>query len=308
MQREQQRAQNHRAGHHQHEELGDAALHDAEKRGEAEQHECKFAAGRQTERQPTAGALRSPESRPIARRTATLISMNPKVTPIRVSGISRTSCEIGRHSDRDEEQAEEQSLERLDVGLEFVAEFAVREQYAGQEGAQRQGQAHLAHEQRRGDDDQQAGCREGLGDAGCGDDPQHGAQYIAAADHDGSEHREEFERQPAPGTGGSGRATPNKGNRASAGSTAMSWNSRMLNAERPYWELSWPRSARSCRTRAVEDIERPKPMTNAAAFDCPKAKYAADAYRESGDHTCARPIRKCSCASPTGARAAARGR
>ena len=49
---------------------------------------------------------------------------------------------------RDEEQAQEQALERLDVGLEFVAEFAVGEQHAGQKGSQRQRQSDLADEQR----------------------------------------------------------------------------------------------------------------------------------------------------------------
>jgi hypothetical protein len=44
--------------------------------------------------------------------------------------------QVRRHADRDEEQAEEQAFERLDVGLEFVPEFAVGEQYSGEEGPQ----------------------------------------------------------------------------------------------------------------------------------------------------------------------------
>ena len=50
---------------------------------------------------------------------------------------------------RDEEQAQEQALEGLDVRLELVAEFAVGQQHAGQKSAQRQRQADLAHQQRR---------------------------------------------------------------------------------------------------------------------------------------------------------------
>ena len=146
---------------------------------------------------PRLAACESPESRPIARRTTTLISMNPKVTPIRASGISRTRPRLADIPDGDEEQAQEQSLEGFDVSLELVAEFAVREQHAGQKGAQRQGQAHLTHQQRGADDHQQAGRREGLGDARRGDDPQHRAQHITAADHDGPEHGDELERQPA---------------------------------------------------------------------------------------------------------------
>ena len=60
-------------------------------------------------------------------------------------------AQIGRHADGDEEQPEQQSLEGLDVGLEFVAKFAVREQHAGQKSAQRQRQAHLTHQQRGSD-------------------------------------------------------------------------------------------------------------------------------------------------------------
>jgi hypothetical protein len=63
----------------------------------------------------------------------------------------------------------------------------------------------LADEQRGSDDHQQARGREGFGDACRGDDPQHGAQHIAAADDDRCEHGDELERQPAARTGGSGR-------------------------------------------------------------------------------------------------------
>ena len=42
-----------------------------------------------------------------------------------------------RHADRDEEEAEQQALERLDIGLQLVAVFGFREQHAGHEGAER---------------------------------------------------------------------------------------------------------------------------------------------------------------------------
>ena len=46
--------------------------------------------------------------------------------------------------DRDEEQAQQQALERLDVGLELVAVLRVGQQHAGQERAQRHRQADHA--------------------------------------------------------------------------------------------------------------------------------------------------------------------
>ena len=49
----------------------------------------------------------------------------------------REQAEVDRHADRDEEQAQQQALERLDVGLQRVAILGAREQHAGQERAQR---------------------------------------------------------------------------------------------------------------------------------------------------------------------------
>ncbi len=137
-----------------------------------------------------------------------------------LSGLFAHQLQIGRHSDRDEEQPQQQALERLDVGLELVAEFTVGEQYAGQKCAQGQRQAHLADEQRGADDHQQSGGRECLGDARRGDDPQHGAQHVAAADHGGREHGDELDRQPAArarGLGGGGTQQRQQGERRQHG-------------------------------------------------------------------------------------------
>ena len=46
-------------------------------------------------------------------------------------------AEVDLRADRDEEQAEQQALERLDVGLELVAVLAVGEHHAGEERAER---------------------------------------------------------------------------------------------------------------------------------------------------------------------------
>ena len=84
-------------------------------------------------------------------------------------------------------------------------------------------------------------------------------------------------------------ASANSGRSASAGMTAMSWNSRMLNAERPYWELSCLRSASSCSTRAVEDIDKPKPMISAERQLCPPIEYAMAAIPAVVIASCADP-------------------
>ena len=63
--------------------------------------------------------------------------------------------EIGAHPHRHEEQPEQQSFERLDVGLQLVAEFRIGEQYAREERAERHREAHRLHGQCRPDDDEQ---------------------------------------------------------------------------------------------------------------------------------------------------------
>ena len=58
---------------------------------------------------------------------------------------------------------------------------------------------------------------------------------------------------------------------ASSGITAMSWNSEIANAERPWRVVSWPRSASNWSTKGVEFIDSTTPTTTAAARPRPKA-------------------------------------
>ncbi len=51
--------------------------------------------------------------------------------------IAEQDAEIDAGPHGDEEQAEQQALEGLDVGLELVSELAVGQYHAGQKGAQR---------------------------------------------------------------------------------------------------------------------------------------------------------------------------
>ena len=72
------------------------------------------------------------------------------------SGQSRAiSAEVERHADAEEEQAEQQPAERLDVGLELVAEGRFGEEHAGEEGAHRHRQAADLHGERRAEHDEQ---------------------------------------------------------------------------------------------------------------------------------------------------------
>ena len=66
--------------------------------------------------------------------------------------------EVDRHADGDEEEAEQQALERFDVGLEFAPVFALGKQHAGEEGTERHRQADRLHQRGRRDHQQQR-CR-----------------------------------------------------------------------------------------------------------------------------------------------------
>ena len=87
-----------------------------------------------------------------------LTAMSPTAPPINHNGIAGKLAEIDVHADRKKEQAEQETLERIDGGLDRLAEFGLGEQQAGDEGAKRHREARHGgsypgcddHEQRRG--------------------------------------------------------------------------------------------------------------------------------------------------------------
>ena len=85
------------------------------------------------------------------------------------AGLLAEQGKVDAGADRDEEQADQQALERLDVAFELVPVFAVGEHDAGQEGAERGRQADRLHQHRDADDEQQAEGGEQLAQPGRGD-------------------------------------------------------------------------------------------------------------------------------------------
>ena len=110
-------------------------------------------------------------------------------------GFGRDLAEVDAHADGDEEQAEQQALERFDLRLEFVAEFGIGQQHAGEESAQAHRQAAELHQPGGTDDDQQRGRGENFGHLR----PGHGAEQLpqqqATADHDQRDHAERLEHR-----------------------------------------------------------------------------------------------------------------
>ena len=93
--------------------------------------------------------------------------------------------EVDRHPYRNEEQAHEQSLERLDVGLQRVTVFRARQQDACEESTERHRQTGECHQLTNRDDEEEREPGEHLSEPRAGDTPHQWRRHIST-DH---EHR-----------------------------------------------------------------------------------------------------------------------
>ena len=91
--------------------------------------------------------------------------------------------QVDAHAHGDEEQAQQQPLERLDLRFQLVAEFRIGQQHAGQERAQARAQPGLLHEPGIAQHHQQRAGGEHLGHAGARDRAEQVAQHEAPAQH-----------------------------------------------------------------------------------------------------------------------------
>ena len=73
--------------------------------------------------------------------SAALRPIRPTTQASSQTGSRASSREVDVHADGEEEQAEQQALERLDGGLDGLAELGLGQQQAGDEGAERHGHA-----------------------------------------------------------------------------------------------------------------------------------------------------------------------
>ncbi|KAG1200456.1 hypothetical protein G6F35_012370 [Rhizopus arrhizus] len=94
------------------------------------------------------------------------------------------AVEVDAHAHRNEEQAQQQPLERLDLCFQFVPELRIGQQHAGQEGAEAGAEARFLHEPGGAQHHQQGGGGEHLRAAGARNDAEHPAQHRPPAqDH-----------------------------------------------------------------------------------------------------------------------------
>ena len=108
--------------------------------------------------------------------------MRPRTEPTIFIGSEASRVELGRHADRDEEEAEQQPLERLDVDLQLVTVLGLGEDDASGEGAERHRQAGEPGDRRRAGDDEQRHRGEDLACLGATDEAKQRSHQVASAE------------------------------------------------------------------------------------------------------------------------------
>ena len=108
---------------------------------------------------------------------------------------------IDGHADGHEEQAEQDAAERLDVGLELMAEIGFGQEHAGQEGAHGHGQAGIFHDEGRAEDDEQRRGGHHFARPAGGEEPEQRIKAVAAdrVDETKRRSRPEPRQQQLPG-------------------------------------------------------------------------------------------------------------
>ena len=129
--------------------------------------------------------------------TAALIAISASAMPITNKRPLGDRAEIEHHADREEEQAEQDRAERLDVGLELVPVGRIGEHHAGDERAERGRQAEQLHHRGAGDHREQAGEDEHLALAEIADQPEQRPEQEAAGEHQPDDRADRVERRAA---------------------------------------------------------------------------------------------------------------
>ena len=94
---------------------------------------------------------------------------------------------VDRHADRHEEQPEQDAAERLDIGLELVAEVRLGEEKAGEERAHRHREADFLHQRRGAEHHEERRGRHDFAGAAAGQNPEQPVQAVTADQHDGDD-------------------------------------------------------------------------------------------------------------------------
>ena len=179
--------QQHRQRHHQREAVGQLTRQHVFGDHETEQDEGELAALRQQQCHGEPAAKVQPRDGREPEDDHGLEHDQSREQTKDHQRLTEQGVEIDLCTDGDEEQAEQQALEGLNIALQLVAVFAVGQHNAGDEGAQRRRQANGPHQEGDANDDQQRNGGEQLADMGAGDDPEQRADGVTPAEDNGDD-------------------------------------------------------------------------------------------------------------------------
>ena len=180
----QQRRRGHAHADDQYQTVGEPLADDAVGGGRGEQYEAELTALRQDKCEVARTAHRQSEGAPKAVEHDELDGEQREHQRQDLNRLGAQQSEIDGHADRHEEQPHEQTLERLDVGLDLVPILGVGQQHAGDECPERHRQTGHLHDQRRDDHHHEAGGGEDLVTAGGGHHAEYRTQQVMSADHE----------------------------------------------------------------------------------------------------------------------------
>ena len=202
----QERRCDHRERHGERDRQGGLLVDRAVVRGEAENHESELAALREEQDEERPFALRQPRALADQPEERGLQNEEHDDDADDQPRPGKEEGEVDAHADRDEEEAQEQPLERLDRRFDLVPVLRFGEQHAGEEGAERHRQARDLEEERDAEDEQQREGGKNFTQARAGDMAEDRprdevAEHERADDH---RHREAdaLPGKPGPAAGG----------------------------------------------------------------------------------------------------------
>jgi hypothetical protein len=201
-------------------------------------------------------------------------------------------AEVELHADGDEEEAEQDVVERPDVGLDLVLELGLGDQHAGDEGAERARETRHLGQPRQPERDEEQVEDEQLLALPAHDQRQPPAHDDAAADQQTARSAAAFSVATASSRSSTSGVEPSAGMITSSGTTARSWNRSTAMTRRPCSLSSSRRSAISLTTIAVELIASAAP--SAIALCQPRPQWRPVAVKSETAPRCRRSRRRSS--------------
>ena len=182
--RREQRRQGHRQANHDQEQLSGLGRHHLRCHREASRDERELAAPPEHHRQADRRPPREAEGERQPAEHARLDERQPDHRAENRQGARDDGPGVDLHAYADEEQAEQQALERLDVEFDLVPVGGVGQQQSREEGAEGHRQAGHPRDRRDHEDGEQRRRHQDLGAARGGHDPVQRPQQESTGQHD----------------------------------------------------------------------------------------------------------------------------